>query len=80
VAPGEGPRSKVAKLDDRENNQGAVAIAREGNVAAMVELKSETDFSAKSEDFVEARRSWPSSSLAEGDCRRRERCRRSSTT
>lgn len=45
--------SKVATLEDRENNQGAVAIARDGNVAALVELKSETDFSGKSEDFVE---------------------------
>jgi elongation factor Ts len=45
--------SKVATLEDRENNQGAVAIARDGNVAALVELKSETDFSGKAEDFVE---------------------------
>ena len=45
--------SKVATLEDRENNQGTVAIARDGNVAAMVQLKSETDFAGKSEDFVE---------------------------
>jgi elongation factor Ts len=45
--------SKVATLEDRENNQGAVAIAQDGNVAAMVQLKAETDFSGKSEDFVE---------------------------
>lgn len=45
--------TKVATLEDRENNQGAIAIAREGNAAALVELKSETDFSAKAEDFVE---------------------------
>lgn len=44
--------SKVATLEDRENNQGAVAIAHDGNVAAMVQLKAETDFSGKSEDFV----------------------------
>lgn len=44
--------SKVATLEDRENNQGAVAIARSGNTAALVELKSETDFSAKAADFV----------------------------
>jgi elongation factor Ts len=44
--------SKVATLEDRENNQGSVAIARDGNVAAMVQLKSETDFAGKSEDFV----------------------------
>ena len=44
--------SKVATLEDRENNQGAIAIAQDGNVAAMVQLKAETDFSGKSEDFV----------------------------
>jgi elongation factor Ts len=44
--------SKVATLEDRENNQGTIAIARNGNVAALVQLKAETDFSGKSEDFV----------------------------
>ena len=44
--------TKVATLEDRENNQGAVAIARSGNSAALVHLKSETDFSAKAPDFV----------------------------
>ena len=42
----------AAKRSDRENTQGAVAVARDGDVAAMVELKSETDFVAKSPDFV----------------------------
>ncbi|HVE46806.1 MAG TPA: translation elongation factor Ts [Acidimicrobiales bacterium] len=37
---------------DRESSQGAVALARAGNVAALVELKCETDFVAKSPDFV----------------------------
>ena len=41
-----------AKRADRENTQGAVALARAGSVAALVELKSETDFVAKSPDFV----------------------------
>jgi len=44
--------TKVATLEDRENNQGAVAVARNGNAVALVRLKSETDFSAKSADFV----------------------------
>jgi elongation factor Ts len=43
---------KAAERSGRENAEGAVAIGREGNVAALVELKSETDFVAKSEQFV----------------------------
>ena len=37
---------------DRESADGAVALAQSGNVAALVELRSETDFVAKSPDFV----------------------------
>jgi elongation factor Ts len=39
------------KRADRSNAQGAVAVRVDGNVAAMVELKSETDFVAKSDQF-----------------------------
>lgn len=44
--------AKVAKLDDRENAQGSVSAVVDGNVGAIVQLKSETDFSAKADDFV----------------------------
>src|SRR5437016_2838883 len=44
--------ASALKRTDRENAQGAVAITRDGVVAAMVELKCETDFVAKSPDFV----------------------------
>ncbi len=40
-----------AKRDDRDNNQGVVAMTVEGNVAAMLQLKSETDFVAGSDQF-----------------------------
>lgn len=40
-----------AKRDDRENNQGLVALVVEGNVGAIVKLKSETDFVASSDQF-----------------------------
>src|SRR5690606_16729628 len=40
-----------AKRDDRDNNQGVVALAVDGNVGAMVQLKSETDFVAGSDQF-----------------------------
>jgi elongation factor Ts len=40
------------KRAGREAAQGAVAVGRDGSVAAIVELKSETDFVAKSDEFV----------------------------
>ncbi len=40
-----------AKRDDRENTQGLVALHLDGNVGAIVKLKSETDFVAGSEQF-----------------------------
>lgn len=58
--------TKVATLEDRENKQGAVAIARDGQVAAMVELKAETDFSAKAADFVELVQRLADAVLADG--------------
>ena len=42
----------AAKRADREASQGAVAVVREGSVAAIVELRCETDFVAKSAEFV----------------------------
>jgi elongation factor Ts len=59
--------SKVATLEDRENNQGTVAVASQGNVAAMVQLKSETDFAGKSDDFVALVQKMADVVLAEGE-------------
>src|SRR5690606_13038583 len=59
--------SKVATLEDRENNQGAVAIAQQGNSAALVQLKAETDFSGKSEDFVALVQKMAEAVLAGGE-------------
>jgi elongation factor Ts len=41
-----------AKRDDRENAQGVVALLVDGGVGAIVKLKSETDFVASSDGFV----------------------------
>jgi elongation factor Ts len=41
-----------AKRADREASEGAVAIGRSGSVASIVQLRSETDFVAKSDEFV----------------------------
>jgi elongation factor Ts len=40
-----------AKRDERENAQGLVALAVDGNVGAIVRLKCETDFVAGSDQF-----------------------------
>jgi len=44
--------AKSVDRSERENTQGVVAIATGPGVAAIVELKCETDFVAKSEEFV----------------------------
>lgn len=44
---------KAAERASRENVEGAVAVAHVGDNAALVELKAETDFVAKSPQFVE---------------------------
>src|SRR3954470_2709345 len=43
---------KSAAPADRENTEGAVALGTAGRSIALVQLKSETDFVAKSPDFT----------------------------
>jgi len=45
-------KASAAKRAEREAGEGAVAVVRDANVAAIVELRCETDFVAKSEEFV----------------------------
>jgi elongation factor Ts len=44
--------AKSVDRSDRENAQGAVAVAKSDGAAALAELKCETDFVAKSEQFL----------------------------
>lgn len=44
--------AQSAKRDDRDNNQGVVALCIKGNVGAVVQLKCETDFVASSDTFI----------------------------
>jgi elongation factor Ts len=44
--------AKAQTREGRENTQGAVAVSTTDNVAAVAELKSETDFVAKSDQFT----------------------------
>jgi elongation factor Ts len=41
--------AKASGRDDRENNEGTVALVVGDNAAALVQIKTETDFSAKSD-------------------------------
>ena len=43
--------AKSAAREDRDNSQGTVAVSQVGNVAAIAQLKCETDFVAKSDQF-----------------------------
>ena len=49
-------KASAAKRAEREAGEGAVAVVRDANVAAIVELRCETDFVAKSEEFVSSGR------------------------
>jgi elongation factor Ts len=42
----------AAKRSDREASEGAVTAVRDGDAAAVVQLRCETDFVAKADDFV----------------------------
>lgn len=44
--------AKAAARSDREASEGAIAVAVSDGVAALVHLRSETDFSAKAADFL----------------------------
>lgn len=44
--------AKASAREDREASQGAVSAVRQGSAAAIVELRCETDFVAKSPEFV----------------------------
>ena len=43
--------AKAGTREDRDNSQGTVAVSTVGNVAAIAQLKCETDFVAKSDQF-----------------------------
>ncbi len=59
--------AKADSRSDRASADGAVAISREGNRVALVELRSETDFSAKAADFVSLTQELADLVLAEGE-------------
>ena len=58
--------AKAATRTDRENSEGLVAVAQDDTGAALVHLKSETDFAAKSDDFRDLARELADLVLAKG--------------
>jgi elongation factor Ts len=58
---------KAADRAGRENTQGAVAIAANEGAAALVELKCETDFVAKSDGFTAVLQQLVDAVAAEGE-------------
>jgi elongation factor Ts len=58
--------AKSVDRSDRENTQGAVAVGQAEGAAAIVELKCETDFVAKSEEFLEVLEQLLQSVLSDG--------------
>jgi elongation factor Ts len=59
--------AKSASRTDRENTEGAVAVASAGTVAALVELRCETDFVAKSDDFIATAQALADAVVAGGE-------------
>ncbi len=59
--------AKADSRSDRQSSDGAVAIAQNGDTVALVELKAETDFSAKAADFVALAQSLADAVLAGGE-------------
>ncbi len=59
--------AKAATRTDRENVEGAVALVANGTSAALVHLKCETDFSAKSAAFIALVGDMANAVLADGE-------------
>jgi len=59
--------AKSIDRSDRENPQGAVAVGQTDGAAAIVELKCETDFVAKSDQFVAVLEELLAAVLADGE-------------
>ena len=59
--------ANINKRSERENTEGAVALATSGTAAALVWLRSETDFVAKSPEFVKLANAVAEAVVAEGE-------------
>jgi elongation factor Ts len=58
--------AKAADRAERENNEGAIALATDGTNAAIVQLRTETDFTAKSDGVATLVQQLADAVLADG--------------
>lgn len=58
--------AKALTRSDRENNEGVIAIVSNDSGSALIQLKSETDFSAKSDAFGSLAQRMAEAVLADG--------------
>jgi elongation factor Ts len=59
--------AKAAERSDRQNNEGAIALVSTGTAAALVQLKTETDFTAKNALVLTLVKELAELVLAEGE-------------
>ena len=59
--------AKAATRSDRDNVEGAIGLVADGQRAALVHLKCETDFSAKSDGFLSLVEELTNAVLTEGE-------------
>ncbi len=59
--------AKAATRSDRDNTEGLVVVVENDTAAALVHLKSETDFSAKNDEFVSLADDIAAAVLADGE-------------
>jgi len=60
-------KAQVVKKAEREQREGAIFLAQEGNKAALVTLHCETDFVARNEDFQKFGQEFADHLLANGE-------------
>lgn len=59
--------AKAGERVDRENNEGSIALASNGSAAAIVQIRTETDFTAKSDGVLSVVKQLADQVLAGGE-------------
>ena len=59
--------AKAGERQDRENNEGSIALASNGSAAAIVQVRTETDFTAKSDGVLSLVKQLAEQVLAGGE-------------